>query len=126
LTKELDLISILDSIRKANILSSLLLKKDQQVFIENQPHFILGENTILSKFDYPKSENTNLKNHEMKNILSELASNNNFDINDRFNTELISNIVNLEAEYKESDVTHVTYKDNSVHVSRWQNDGDEV
>jgi hypothetical protein len=99
MTKELDLISIVDSVRKANIICNLLLNKDQQMFVENQPHFTLGEEDKLDKFDYPKSEETSLDRSNIKGILERLTIDDEFDIRERFNKELISNIIELEDDY---------------------------
>lgn len=78
LSKELDIISIIDSARTANILSMLILNKSQRLLAENLPINYIESNKD-NDYRYPKTNKSIMSKSDLKLALEEMERS--YDIN---------------------------------------------
>jgi hypothetical protein len=90
--KELDIISILDSVRKANALSMLILDKHQRVLADHQTiNCTNDENVSLS--EYPRTIDTIMTVDQLKSSLEEMEVLASFNPSAEINRQLIDGIL---------------------------------
>ncbi|CAI2362987.1 unnamed protein product [Moneuplotes crassus] len=93
ITQELDLISIIDTMRTVHVLSNIILDKNKKVLVQNQPVNICSNTKKNIKSDYPKNEE---KIEQEKNIESQLEELKNLEEElweDPISQELFDNII---------------------------------
>jgi hypothetical protein len=90
--KELDIISILDSLRKANALSMLILDKHQRVLADHQTiNCTNGDN--VSHSQYPLTKDTIMTVDQLKSSLEEMEASASFNPSEEINRQLIDGIL---------------------------------
>mmetsp|Transcript_4867 Transcript_4867/g.4108 ORF Transcript_4867/g.4108 Transcript_4867/m.4108 type:complete len:114 (+) Transcript_4867:791-1132(+) len=100
--KELDLVTIVDAVRKVNVLTELLLNEKQKILVDNQPlNHISGQ--IYSYPNYPKDY---LKISQIKNLgkeLEKLSGGNKLNMKDPTTKKLIDLILGSEENLESLD-----------------------
>jgi len=110
LTKEIDLVNLIDSIRKVNVLTSILLTEDQRVLLEGQPINQISEDKS-EYLSYPKTWEDKLTNDKLIEGFERMKNSIEFKISNNLTQNLIWQILgetNLKEEpfrpkIKESD-----------------------
>mmetsp|Transcript_32349 Transcript_32349/g.28642 ORF Transcript_32349/g.28642 Transcript_32349/m.28642 type:complete len:321 (+) Transcript_32349:909-1871(+) len=96
LVKELDLISIIEALRKVNMMADIMFDQNQKILTQNQSvNFINREEE--KDLQNPKDEYLILKNEELEEKLNLMKNNLDFNLGDSTNNLLINNI--LEDNY---------------------------
>lgn len=94
--KELDLISIIDSSRKACILATWLMDRNQKFLAENQPIDLADEDDNF--LDYPKTTKHNINIQEIRMFIDQFEDSTSFNLENKVTQKLISKILGKDLE----------------------------
>lgn len=97
ISHELDLITIIHTMRKAEILAKLFVDKHQEKLIENHPiNHIYPHNLDLS--DYPKKPDPPEELEDLIDVIDDLKAQKDFNYEDRI-TKKLGNVGSLNAQF---------------------------